>query len=144
MNTFIWISLVQQSRLLNFFFRAQLCSFSFSSSHPQQVNHRDRPMVEKIFREKQKRLANYNSTTSPSHYQPTLVSGHPPTDKYPISQQNQLTNIEIFLKIRNLLDPFLPPPPLRARRATPVWERSCCCGTTSTTQTWPSWGTTVS
>ena len=55
-------------------------------------------MVEKIFREKQKRLANYNSTTSPSHYQPTLVIGHPPTDKYPISQQNLLTNIETFLK----------------------------------------------
>merc|ERR1712223_658061 len=38
-----WVSVVQQSRLLDFFSRAQLCSFSFSSSHPQQVNHRGRP-----------------------------------------------------------------------------------------------------
>ena len=59
---FIWISLVQQSRLLDFFSRAQLCSFSFSSSHPQQVNRRDRPMVEKTFSEKQKRFANYDFT----------------------------------------------------------------------------------
>ena len=42
--------------------------------------------------------ANYNSTISSTHYPPTLVSGHPPTDKYPISQLEPSNHIEIFLK----------------------------------------------
>ena len=44
----------------------------------------------------------------PTHYQPTLVSGHPPTDKYPISQlkPNNLI-LKSFLKDKKLTGSLL-------------------------------------